>query len=77
MGVLNGTVAHLGNPVLTWMLSNVDLEPSEKTGGIRPQKSGGDRRLKIDGVQAAVSAMQQMADPANKKYTGTPRIILI
>ena len=69
-GILNGTYAHLGNPVMKWMLSNVDLEPSEATGGIKPSKSGGDRRKKIDGVQAAVSALQQLHDPENKKYFG-------
>jgi phage terminase large subunit-like protein len=67
-GILNGTVAHLGNPVMKWMLSNVDLEPDEKHGGIKPSKSGGDHRAKIDGVQAAVTAWQQMLDPENKKY---------
>lgn len=75
MGILNGTVAHLGNPVLKWMLSNVDLEPDEKHGGIRPMKSGGDRRNKIDGVQAAVTAWQQLLDPENKKYFTVPRVI--
>jgi phage terminase large subunit-like protein len=77
MGVLNGTVAHLGNPVMKWMMSNVNLEPSEKTGGIKPSKSGNDNRAKIDGVQAAVSAWQQMIDPENAKYAYTPRIHLI
>lgn len=74
MGILNGTIAHFGNPVLKWMLSNVDLEPEEKHGGIKPSKSGGDRRAKIDGVQAAITAWQQMLDPENRKYSVVPRI---
>jgi phage terminase large subunit-like protein len=69
-GVLNGTYAHLGNPVMKWMLSNVDLEPNDKTGGIKPAKSGADRRNKIDGVQGAVTAIQQLQDVENKKYFG-------
>ncbi len=70
MGILNGTFAHLGNPVLKWHLSNVDLEPNEKTGGCKPAKSGGDRRAKIDGVQAAVTALQQLHDQENTKFFG-------
>ena len=69
-GILNGTYAHLGNPVLKWMCSNVDLEPSPTTGGIKPAKSGGSSRNKIDGIQAAVTAIQQLHDPDNKKYFG-------
>jgi phage terminase large subunit-like protein len=77
MSVLNGTLAHFGNPVFKWMLSNVDLEPDEKHGGIRPTKSGGDRRKKIDGVQATVSAWQQLLDPENVRYTRTPRMFML
>ncbi len=69
-GILKGTCVHLGHPVAKWMLSNCDLEPSETTGGIKPAKSGGQRRNKIDFVQAAVSALQQLHDPENKKYFG-------
>jgi phage terminase large subunit-like protein len=75
--VLKGTLAHFGNPVLKWHLSNVDLEPDEKTGGIRPKKYGGDRRCKIDGVQAAVTAWQQMLDIENRKYFNTPKIFML
>jgi len=65
-GILKGTYAHLGNPVFKWMCANVDLSPSEATGGIKPAKSGGDRRRKIDGIQAAVTALQQLHDPENR-----------
>jgi phage terminase large subunit-like protein len=75
LGILKGTVAHLNNPVLRWQLSNVDLEANEKTGGIKPAKAGNDRRNKIDTVQGAVTAMQQMLDPLNKKYFSNPQII--
>jgi phage terminase large subunit-like protein len=75
-GILNGTYAHLGNVVMKWMLSNVDLEPSEATGGIKPSKSGGDRRRKIDGVQAAITCIQQLHDPDNNKYFGAAGRIL-
>lgn len=76
-GILNGTIGHLGNPVYKWMCSNCDLEPNEKTGGIRPQKSGGDRRNKIDAIQATITAWQQMIDPENRKYFWKPRILSI
>jgi phage terminase large subunit-like protein len=75
-GILNGTYAHLANPVFKWMCSNVDLEPSPNTGGIKPAKSGGSSRNKIDGVQAAVTAIQQLHDPDNKKFFGAVGRIL-
>jgi phage terminase large subunit-like protein len=75
--VLNGTFAHFGNPVYKWMLSNVDLEPDEKHGGIKPAKSGGDRRKKIDGVQATVTAWQVLLDPENVKYTRNAQIFAL
>lgn len=79
LGVLNGTIAHLGNSCLKWMMSNVALEPDETHGGIKPAKAGGDRRLKIDGVQASVTAMQQMLLQENKKFFSgsTPKIYFI
>jgi phage terminase large subunit-like protein len=75
--VLKGTLAHLANPVLKWHLSNVDLEPDEKTGGIRPKKYGGDRRCKIDACQATVTAWQQLLDVENRKFFNTPKIFML
>jgi phage terminase large subunit-like protein len=76
-GILNGTIAHLNNPILKWQLSNVDLEPDEKHGGIKPAKSGGDRRLKIDLIQATCTSLQQMLDPENKKWFTNPRVFFV
>lgn len=62
-GVIKRTIGHLGNPVFRWMLGNVDLEPSEKTGGIKPSKAGDDRRNKIDAISAAVTGMNRYLNP--------------
>jgi len=62
-GIIKGTFAHLGNPVYKWMCAGVDLEPSETTGGIKPAKSDGDRRNKIDAISATVCGLQRMYAP--------------
>jgi phage terminase large subunit-like protein len=49
---------HLGNPVLRWMAGNVRLEREGKYGVIVPTKP--DKNAKIDGIQAALSALHRL-----------------
>ena len=74
--VLRGELAHLNNPPFVWMCSNVDLEPNEKTGGIKPSKAGGERIAKIDGVQAAITGLQRVLDPENTRIFN-PKILAV
>lgn len=62
LAVLNGTFAHLNNPVLMWNMLNVSLEIDDRTSGMLPRKAGGNRNKKIDGVQATITAMQRALD---------------
>ena len=66
LAVLNGTFCHLGNPVLMWNLQNVSLEIDERTQSMIPRKAGGDKNRKIDGVQAAITALQRALDKENR-----------
>jgi len=45
-----------------WNMLNVSLEVDERTSGMLPRKSGGNRNKKIDGVQATITAMQRYMD---------------
>lgn len=53
-GILQGTVQHEGNPVLTWMMSNVVAKEDVK-GNIYPRKA--DKERKIDGAVACIMAI--------------------
>lgn len=52
--ILQGNMEHLGNPVLRWMMSNVELR-RDPAGNIKVDK--GKSRQKIDGVMAAIMAL--------------------
>lgn len=55
--VVNGTFEHDGNPVLTWMASNVVVQRNFKD-EIYPRKAGGkDSPNKIDGIVALLTAL--------------------
>jgi phage terminase large subunit-like protein len=57
--VLDGDLRHDGDPVLTWMASNVVVQRNFKD-EIYPRKAGGkDSRNKIDGIVALVTALSQ------------------
>jgi phage terminase large subunit-like protein len=57
---LLGRFAHLGNPVLRWMASNVALEPNpNRSNGIKPEKCNGPHG-KIDGITALVCAWERI-----------------
>jgi phage terminase large subunit-like protein len=64
--VLKGELCHLNNPVFKWNLANVELEVDERNSLMKPVKAGGDTRRKIDGVQAAVTALARWMDPEGK-----------
>ncbi len=52
--IKNGDIVHDGNPVLTWMISNV-VVISNPQGNIMPDKS--DTNRKIDGVAGIINAL--------------------
>lgn len=61
--VLAGKIRHDGNPVFTWMLSNVAID-TDPAGGRKPSKR--QSKSKIDGVVAAImscGAMMQTPEP--------------
>ncbi len=62
LAVLNGTFAHLGNPVLQWNMLNISLEIDEKTSSMVPRKAGGNKNKKIDGCQATITAWARYMD---------------
>jgi phage terminase large subunit-like protein len=60
--VNRGELVHFGNPMLTWMASNLVLAENEK-GGVRPEKVA-PPFSKIDGLQATFNAMHRaLANP--------------
>jgi phage terminase large subunit-like protein len=62
--VLSGQFEHDGNPVLTWMFSNVVVQRNYKD-EIFPRKAGGkDSPNKIDGVAAALMGMSRLLAPS-------------
>lgn len=66
-----GRLRHDGNPVMDWMASNVVI--SRRTDGtILPKKETADSANKIDGVDAAVNAIQPLLgsirEPTMKSY---------
>jgi phage terminase large subunit-like protein len=64
--VLKGELVTLNHPVLKWNLANAQLECDERNGLMKPAKASGDTRRKIDGVQAAVTALARFLDPEGK-----------
>jgi phage terminase large subunit-like protein len=62
--VLSGRFEHDGNPVLTWMFSNVVVQRNYKD-EIFPRKAGGkDSPNKIDGAAAALMGMSRLLAPS-------------
>lgn len=57
--VLNKSISHDGNPVMAWMMSNVDLS-SDPAGNVKPDKARSNE--KIDGVVAMVMARAEAMD---------------
>lgn len=57
--ILQGKVTHDGNPVMEWMMSNVDLR-TDPAGNIKPDKDRSNE--KIDGVVAMVMARAEAMD---------------
>jgi len=66
--VLKGELATLNSPPFHWNCSNVELESDERTGLCKPFKAAGDTRRKIDGVQAAITALACLLDPENRPF---------
>lgn len=60
--ILSGHLKHDGDPVLTWMMSNVVAKPIGNRDEVFPVKAGGkDSPNKIDGAVALFTAMSQAA----------------
>jgi phage terminase large subunit-like protein len=57
--IVSGKVTHDGNPVMAWMMSNVDLR-TDPAGNIKPDKDKSNE--KIDGVVAMVMARAEAMD---------------
>lgn len=63
-----GKLAHGGNPVVRWMLSNVDVE-RDAAGNIKPSRKR--KENKIDGIVAAIMALGEAISrqqPAQQSY---------
>lgn len=58
-------LAHDGNPVVRWMLSNVELE-RDAAGNIKPSRKR--KENKIDGIVAAVMALGEASVPVQQSY---------
>jgi phage terminase large subunit-like protein len=54
--VIQRRLAHLGNPVLRWMASNVQVA-EDPAGNIKPTKAQKDSPRKIDGIVGLVMAV--------------------
>ena len=69
------TLAHLGNPVLTWNASNLVVY-TDANGSQRPQKKSS--RGKIDGMVALIMAYgRAIASPSNEEvYGGADEVVL-
>jgi len=65
--IIGGQIAHGGNPVLRWMVSNVAVK-QDPAGNLKPDKSKSTDR--IDGVVALVMAIGRatLAQPKKPKY---------
>jgi phage terminase large subunit-like protein len=72
----NRKIAHLGNPVLTWMASNL-LIKEDNNGFKRPVKGKG--RGKIDGLVSLIMALgRAIAAPGdNGVYSGPEEVLLV
>lgn len=61
---IDGKLAHGGNPIASWMMSNVELK-EDRQGNIMPMKPRRDGHGKrIDGIVAAIMALHQIAGDA-------------
>jgi phage terminase large subunit-like protein len=54
--LIQGSLRHGGNPVLTWMASNVAVK-EDPAGNIKPVKPSKDSTLKVDGIVALIMAI--------------------
>lgn len=68
--VLSGRLHHDANPAMRWMLSNVVRREDESNGNIRPAKER--RELKIDGVVAALIALNRVLATAGAPEASNP-----
>ena len=58
-------LAHGGNPVIRWMLSNVELE-RDAAGNVKPTRKR--KENKIDGIVAAIMALGEASVPHQQSY---------
>jgi phage terminase large subunit-like protein len=60
--IRRGEIVHWNNPVLRWNIENVYFGDQDDTshGGLKPCKAGNNGILKIDGVQALITAYARM-----------------
>ena len=64
--VKDGNIVHDGNPVLTWMISNLAVV-TDAAGNIKPDKS--DYNRKIDGVAAIINTLAYLIHETDKENT--------
>ncbi len=62
--VKDGNIVHSGNPVLTWMISNMSIL-TDAAGNIKPDKS--DYNKKIDGVAAVLNTFAYLIHEVDKE----------
>tara|TARA_R100000951_G_scaffold90032_2_gene78192 strand:- start:11962 stop:13686 length:1725 start_codon:yes stop_codon:yes gene_type:complete len=63
--ILSGRFHYDGDPILTWMFSNVTCEP-DKNDNIFPRKAKGQKQNKIDGVVAIITALNRYITAAEQ-----------
>lgn len=73
--VLSRQIQHDGNPVMTWMVSNVAVK-DDPAGNIKPDKARS--REKIDGVVAAIMALgRAIADDSNAGPVEYTEVVMV
>lgn len=58
--IINGSLLHDGNPVMAWMISNVEVYQNDANGNYKIHK--GKSKNKVDGPYAAVNAIGRMLE---------------
>ena len=71
--ILDGTLTHFNNPVLTWNASNVAVRV-DPNGNVMPDKEKA--RERIDGISATVNAFNRIIGNAGQKHQA-PKIFML
>jgi phage terminase large subunit-like protein len=70
--IVAGRVHHADNPVLNWMLSNLQAK-RDTNGNVKPRKE--DKKKKIDGIVAAIMGIGRCMQTEDEDYSAELIII--